>query len=393
MKKQIRILSTIIAISLGIGIVILLSLAGGRTRGPLENALSFTTNLFRRVESSLFIEQRELRRADALAWFLSLRTNPVALKNPGLILLGAFDNQTTESLESIITLEDSLRTTFPLIHIYTAWGSKPEEQFPASEVGGILALGSLPVITWEPWLTDFDAVQYPHLRPTDERSKGGLADVARGEYDDYLKRWAAEAREVLLPVFIRLGHEMNDPYRYPWGPQNNTAVDFIAAWRHVHNIFKEAGAGNIIWIWSPHPAYGYFDAYYPGNEYVDYVGVGALNYGTAASWSKWWTFKEIFGDHYIKLAAFHKPIMITELGCLAVGGSRNQWFDEAFSHLQETYPAIKSILFFHCSTDQTTTQQTLDWYFKDDTLTTHAVTRHIRTWATSGLSAPRSNPP
>ena len=194
---------------------------------------------------------------------------------------------------NIVNLEDSLRTTFPLIHIYTAWGSKPEEQFPKTQVKAILELGSLPVITWEPWLTDFDSNKYPELRKIEERDKGGLADVAKGVYDFYIKQWADDAKEINQPVFLRMGHEMNDIlYRYPCGPQNNTPKDFVAAWKHVHKIFEQEGANNVLWIWSPDPAYDYFDAYYPGKEYVDYVGAGILNFGTIAVWSKWWSFRK-----------------------------------------------------------------------------------------------------
>jgi hypothetical protein len=109
-------------------------------------------------------------------------------------------------------------------------------------------MGSIPVITWEPWLTDFDAESYPHLRKVENRDKGGMADVAKGEYDTYIQNWADDARSTGRPIFIRLGHEMNDPYRYPWGPHNNSAKNFIAAWRHVHNLFVGAGATNVMGI-------------------------------------------------------------------------------------------------------------------------------------------------
>lgn len=55
---------------------------------------------------------------------------------------------------------------------------------------------------------------------------------------------------------------MNDPYRYPWGPQNNDPSEFVAAFRHVHDVFDSVGASNVIWIWSPHLTYGKFKEYY-----------------------------------------------------------------------------------------------------------------------------------
>jgi len=379
-KRSHRIFYTLAALLLGIGIILVISFAGSKSRGPLENLFFHAGATVNEVEQNLIIDNRKHKRTDQLRWFNVIKSNPALLRNPQVILFGAYDNQTRESFESIISLEDSLHTTFPLIHLYTAWGSKPEEQFPKLQVDAIYEMGSIPVITWEPWLTDFDAESFPHLRKVENRDKGGMADVAKGEYDTYIQNWADDARSTGRPIFVRLGHEMNDPYRYPWGPHNNSAKNFIAAWRHVHHLFVGAGATNVIWIWSPHPAYGYFDAFYPGDEFVDFVGVGTLNYGNVAQWSKWWTFKEIFGKYYAELAAFKKPIMLTELGCLAAGGDRNKWFEEAFSQLPVNYPAVKSILFFHYSEDKTTTQQTLNWYFKDDHSTTRTIINEIKKW-------------
>ena len=382
-KKTHRILYAVIALSAAVLVIIGLSFIGGRSRGPLEGLFSKAGSVVTEVESDVILGQREHKRSDRLKWFQAYIRDKSLLKNPRIILLGAYDNQTAETFESINDFEDSLQTVFPLIHIYTAWGTKPEEQFPGKQVDAILAMGSVPVITWEPWLTDFDAEKYPNLRKPEIRDKHGLTDVARGLYDPYITEWAIAAREVKSPLFLRVGHEMNDPYRYPWGPQNNTAREFVAAWRHIHNLFKAVGAGNVIWIWSPHPAYGFFDAYYPGNDYVDWVGVGVLNYGTVASWSQWWSFKDIFGKHYQELSRFKKPIVLTEFGCLNVGGDRGKWFGEALSHLPQDYPALKAILFFHYSYDKTTTQQPLNWYIKDDSSATNSIIRSIRQWPDS----------
>ena len=381
--KTFRVVSTLAAVLTGVIIVLALSFAGNKSRGPLENFFTGAGNAVQQVENNVIIKQRQHKRADDLTWFSPFIANPALIKKPSSILLGAYDNQISESLKSVIELEDSLHTRFPLIHIYTAWGTKAEEQFPQQQVDAIIALGSVPVITWEPWLSDFDAEKYPALRKANERDKGGLADVAKGLYDPYIKEWATAAKESGTPIFLRVGHEMNDPYRYPWGPQNNSAKDFIAAWRHIHKVFVQAGATNVIWVWSPHPAYGFFDAFYPGSEYVDYVGIGTLNYGTVASWSKWWSFQEIFGNHYKEMTGFKKPIMITEFGCLDVGGSRSKWFGDALASIPANYPMVKSVVFFHFSEDKTTTQQPIDWYIKNDTATTKTIIQQLKQWPDS----------
>jgi hypothetical protein len=382
-KKSQRIIFTLLALILAIAVILILSFIGGKSRGPLEGFFSEAGSVVNNVESKVIIQQREHKRSDELSWFKNYMTNDSLLKNPKIILLGTFDNQTTESFDPVIEFEDSLHITFPLVHLFCAWGSKPEEQFPETQVKAIIEMGSLPVITWEPWLTDFDPVQWPQLRKLELRDKGGMGDVAKGIYDAYIKQWATDAKNINVPVFLIVGHEMNDPYRYPWGPQNNSAKNFKSAWRHIHNVFKTIGANNVIWVWSPHPAYGYFDAYFPGKTYVDYVGVSVLNYGTVASWSKWWSFKEIFGLHYNELVRFKKPIMISEFGCLNVGGDRGKWFKEALTQIPLLYPAIKALLFFHYSNDLTTTQQPLNWYIKDDTASLNAIIGVLKIWPDS----------
>jgi beta-mannanase len=267
-----------------------------------------------------------------------------------------------------------------LIQIYTAWGDKPEHHFPLELVTAITDLGSVPVITWEPWLSVFESARHPHLPLPATREQHGMAAVTRGDYDFYLEAWAADAARFGKPVLVRFGHEMNDPYRYPWGPQHNTKEEYIAAWRHVVEVFRRAGAGNVIWVWSPHVAYEYWDLYYPGDDVVDWTATGVLNFGPIAQWSKWWSFDEIFGTKYDRLAAFGKPIMIAELGSLAVGGDRAAWYEDALADLPARYPAVAAVLFFHVAGDQTVTYQKVDWSLAGDSTITRTIAGAVRSW-------------
>jgi hypothetical protein len=379
-ERASRIFYVLVAIGVGSVIVYVLSLAGNKSKGPIDNFLVKTTNVVHEVEQHAILQQREDKRADKLEWFKPIALSTEKLKQPQRILLGGSDSHSKESYESIINLEDSLQTTFQLIHIYTAWGSKDEEQFPKLQVNAILELGSVPVVTWEPWLSDFDEKEFPGIPKLENRDKGCLAEIAKGVYDSYIKKWAADAKAIQKPIFLRVGHEMNDPYRYPWGPQNNKPAEFVAAWKHIHDLFVQIGATNVIWIWSPHPAYGYFEAFYPGTNYVDYIGLGILNFGTAVSWSKWWTFDEIFGSHYVELDAFKKPMMITEFGSLSVGGNRSKWFADALDSIPVKYPSVKSLVFYHYSADKTTTDKAVNWHFKDEQATIIAIRKRIVVW-------------
>ena len=121
--------------------------------------------------------------------------------------------------------------------------------------------------------------------------------VAHGDYDFYVDKWARAAAKFRRPILLRFGHEMNDPYRYPWGPQNNTKEEYIAAWRHVVERFRKNNANAVVWVWSPHVAYQYWETYYPGSDYVDWVATGALNYGPSLGGRSGGTFQEIFGNN------------------------------------------------------------------------------------------------
>jgi len=365
-SKSKRFAYTVFSIVMGIGIVYGLSIAGDKSQGPIEHALTQVQNTVAQMEEAVILEQKTETRADKLKWFIPYSSSKEKLLHSDRFFFGAFDNHTVNDFQSVINLEDTLHTAFPFIHIYTAWGSKPEQEFPKQQVNDIITLGSIPVITWEPWLVAFESKDHPELKPEYARDKGGMLDVANGVYDFYLLQWAKQANKINKPILLRLGHEMNDPYRYPWGPQNNSAADFVAAWKHVHDLFNNAGATNIIWIWSPHPAYGFFNEYYPGNSYVDFIGVGTLNYGPVASWAQWWSFDEIFRKYYTTISTFKKPIILTEFASLSYGGNRQKWYEDALKSIPEKYPAVKGLLFFHFDSDNTTTQQVLNWSIIND---------------------------
>jgi len=380
MRRGYRLALVGIALASSVVFVGLLTSFGSASEGPISGVLARLGTAFSSLEYSLRQRLSGPGRSAELAWFMSYRTDAGRLKNPDIVLLGAYDSLIPDTLEGVVELERSLGATLPLVHIYTAWGDKPEQQFPYRLVAAIWNMGSVPMITWEPWLTDFENALHPFLPLRDARNRHGLAAVARGDYDFYLDTWAADAAAFGKPLFLRFGHEMNDPYRYPWGPQNNTKEEFIAAWQNVVERFRRAGAHNVLWVWAPHVGYEYWELYYPGSEYVEWVSTGALNFGTVAHWSQWWTFHELFGMKYGILASFGKPVMIDEFGSLAVGGDRVAWYRDALADLPAKYPAVKALLFFHAREDQTLTYQKVDWSVASDPALADTIAAAIRSW-------------
>lgn len=127
---------------------------------------------------------------------------------------------------------------------------------------------------------------------------------------------------------------------------------YVGAWRHVVDIFREEGATNAMWVWNPHdrsyPDFTWNDPhlYYPGDDYVDWVGLTGYNTGPRAG-DPWRSFDEIYGSVYAdyRLHYPRKPLLITEFSSDEQGGDKAAWIRDAFQALKR-YPAIKYAVWF-----------------------------------------------
>ena len=339
------------------GIVFQVAFSTGISRffASADERFSRIAQFFSKQQSTAMRTARQSSRSEYLIPLKTTLNSVTALRRPDRMLFGVYDGGFPNTFAGMEQLETALRYKFPIISFYSAWGDKPTQQFPIRMVETIHSMGSVPMITWEPWVVDFDERLRTNLKPAAEREYGSLAGIARGEYDFYLVPWAKAAAEYRKPLLLRFAHEMNDPYRYPWGPQNgNRPEDFVAAWKHVHLIFQKMGATNVLWIWSPHISMPWFEYYYPGPEYVDWIATGVLNYGDIASWSRWWSFHQILEKAYPTLLRMNKPIMISEFGTLSSGGDMTEWYRQAFYHITHTYSrGVKAVVFFNQPNDIT----------------------------------------
>ena len=238
-KTSKRLLNVLIALVIGYFVVYAFAAVSKRSKGPLGGFLENVSDWVKNREQEAILGQRENLRSDKLSWFKDQRKNKFSLLKTKYILFGASDDNKGESYENIFNLEDSLALTFPIIGIYAAWGENQEYKFPSNQVDAIIRVGSIPMITWEPWLEKFSEDDFPEIAPLAQRNSHGLASVAKGHYDSYIKEWALDAKKVDYPIYLRWGHEMNDPYRYPWGPQNNDPEEFVAAFKHIKDVFDD----------------------------------------------------------------------------------------------------------------------------------------------------------
>ncbi|HZU58061.1 MAG TPA: glycosyl hydrolase [Actinocrinis sp.] len=143
-----------------------------------------------------------------------------------------------------------------------------------------------------------------------------MQQIAAGASDDYVSRFAASVRSLNLPIALSFGHEMNGDW-YPWGTKQTAPADFVAAWRHVHDLFTKVGATNVIWIWDPNDIYPVpniqLQPLYPGDQYVDWIGV--TGYWTVNGPH---TYSSLFLPTLLDIRKFTaKPFIIAETGVQA----------------------------------------------------------------------------
>ena len=107
-----------------------------------------------------------------------------------------------------------------------------------------------------------------------------IAKIAAGKYDSYVTSFAHKVAAFRHPVIISFGHEMNGPWE-TWGYHHTSPTVFVAAWRHIVNLFREDGADNVIWLWHVNSASsrtGPVRDWWPGSQYVTWVGISGYYY-------------------------------------------------------------------------------------------------------------------
>ncbi len=207
-----------------------------------------------------------------------------------------------------------------LVGQYLAWGSS----FDPQAVAAAWAYGAMYYIAWEPYDTTVQA-------------------IGDGQSDGYITRFAEAVRALNLPVAISFGHEMNGNW-YPWGTTGTSAAQFVAAWRHIHNLFVQAGASNVIWVWNPNiinpVPQVQLAPYWPGDSYVDWVGITGYFPATGPE-----RFATLYGPTIAEIRQFTtKPVIIAETS-VETGPSELQAMHSLVSGVQRRRDVLGFIWF------------------------------------------------
>lgn len=241
-------------------------------------------------------------------------------------------NPDTSGWEDIITTEKIIEfetlAQSSIMWVYFSnnwWGGNIT--FPSDNVKIIRDAGKIPFIRLMPRSTE--ACETPDPLFT-------MQSIIDGNYDASLIQWAKDAQAINSPLIVEFGIEVNGEW-FAWNGKWNGADEttefgdpmkydgaerFVEAYRHIHNTFTSAGAKNLTWIFhldvqsAPEEPWNEYSLYYPGDAYVDWIGISC--YGPQYPDSTWegmgFTDRMDVGYPQIAAISLEKPMMLIEFG-------------------------------------------------------------------------------
>lgn len=187
-----------------------------------------------------------------------------------------------------------------------------------------------------------------HQENKDGSFEDKTLDMLDGKYDYVLQEMASILKTAKIPIMLRINNEMNgDWVTYCSHHQGKDPRIYIMCYRYIHDFFEKEGVDNVLYVFNPNnksfPDFSFnnYISYYPGDEYVDIIGLTAYNTGTYYYGEKWHTFEQLYDDLYNEYAQrFEQPFIITEFSSSNTGGDKLLWFEDMMTKMSK-YPKIK----------------------------------------------------
>jgi hypothetical protein len=187
------------------------------------------------------------------------------------------------------------------------------------------------------------------------------AGINNGSSDRNIVSMAKKLKGMKRPILLRWGWEMNGDW-FEWGGANNgqDPAGYAKAWKRMHRIFREQGADNVAWVWSPNwnsgpnASWNKMQRYYPGDDYVDWVGVSGYDFYSESPKTLFTPVVRAYGER--------KPIIFSETAAVEHGGrSKAEWVRKLAAYVKAT-PEIGAVVWF-----DTDTQDDTNHNFRPDT--------------------------
>ncbi|WP_066903823.1 glycoside hydrolase family 26 protein [Millisia brevis] len=225
---------------------------------------------------------------------------------------------------------------------------KLNSNFSADTLQHLAAPGTIPYVTLEPWLWEFQSGDLPQ--------EFSLQNLLTGSRDADFRRIAEAIADFGRPVYLRMAHEMNGHW-YPWavGQIGNTAGQYIDLWHHVRDIFSIAPS--IRWVWACAGTHSVrssappIENMWPGDDLVDLAGTTGYGWDHDATATYQPTFDRL-------TAMTDRPFLIAEMGADGgvndAGVTGTEWLATLPAYLQGN-PRIRGLVWHDIGPQQQAT--------------------------------------
>lgn len=265
-------------------------------------------------------------------------------------------------IDDLLALQNTLDHQFDIVLCYSDLYTDYTPQLIYNTLTRLWENGSVVELTLQP--VKYDPATNANI----------VYDILDGKYDEFLHDYAADVARFGHPVLFRPFNEMNGDwctYSAYWSARDCST--YVELYRYVYSIFEEEGANkNTLWIWNPNEksfpdfCWNFVDNYYPGDEYVDIVGLTGYNTGDYYEGETWRSFDEIYAPLYAQMAPqYQQPLMITEFACSSIGGDKAVWIADMFNHIKN-YPHIKAAVWWDSADFDADGTIARDYYIDND---------------------------
>ncbi|MCL2458585.1 MAG: glycoside hydrolase family 26 protein [Desulfobulbus sp.] len=260
--------------------------------------------------------------------------------------------------DALIAFERLTGKPLAVVAFGNFWGDRA---FPEKTLRIIEGYGAVPLLFWSPWDKPYNEGHGP--------DQFGLREILAGKWDAYIDGWAEAARQYGKPLLVAWGLEMNGSW-FPWSgnfygggkvigrkdgrPLYEGPELYKQAYRYVIDRVRARKATNILWGFhannfsSPRVAWNRMDSYYPGANYVDWLGLSV--YGKMDRSEGWAEFVNMMAEPYAEICKLdtEKPIFVAEWG---VGeyppGDKAGFIATALRDLPGKYPRVRLAVYWH----------------------------------------------
>ena len=237
------------------------------------------------------------------------RCAPTALLEPPCgAWFGAFVPHDKDDLpEKVKAFERQIGRPLDIVYTYhdmsLVQGARREGQLLTDEEREV-GKDRLLLLSWESKVWGGTAAQQPTWK-----------QISAGDLDDSVIDVQAERVKAYgKKVFLSFDLEMDTRT-----PDSGTPEDYVRAYRHIHDRFRELGVTNVVWTWITTGYLGHADLIkrmYPGDDYVDWVAYNQYNYYRCHK-AGWLSFAETQKATHAWIReniSDDKPLMLSEFG-------------------------------------------------------------------------------